>query len=273
METLFILVTGLLIFAFGSAIGSFLNVVVYRLPAKLSILFPPSRCPHCLTKLGKGENIPIFGWLLLKGKCKHCQAPISPRYPLVEAGTGILFLFVFWRFGMSWETLGYWTFLSGLLALSLIDFDTFTLPNSLTQSGLIVGLGFMLLWGWQETGTISGSLEGLVTGISGAVVGIWLFEAIAFVGSIAYGRTAMGAGDAKLAAMIGTWLGWKFLLLSGFLACVCGAFIGGGAIALGWRSRDKAIPFGPFLAIGAFLTVFWGEIILSTYLNLFFPLR
>ncbi|MEM9539853.1 MAG: prepilin peptidase [Cyanobacteria bacterium P01_E01_bin.42] len=271
MEALFNSVVGTFVFVFGAAIGSFLNVVVYRIPTKLSILSPPSRCPYCLTQLGKGENIPILGWLLLKGKCKHCHAPISPRYPLVEAATGVLFLLVFWQFNTTGEIFGYWTFLSWLLALSLIDFDTFTLPNILTQSGLIAGLGFMLLWGWQETGTISGSLESLTMGMSGAVVGLWLFEAIAFIGSIAYGRTAMGAGDAKLAAMLGTWLGWKLLLVAGFLACGFGAIAGLAGIAAGWLKRDRPMPFGPFLALGAFSAVFWGNTLLSTYLDLLFP--
>ncbi|MBP0021657.1 MAG: prepilin peptidase [Cyanobacteria bacterium SBLK] len=271
MEILFNSVAGIFVFIFGTAIGSFLNVVVYRIPAKLSILSPPSRCPSCLTPLGKSENIPILGWLLLKGKCKHCHVPISLRYPLVEAATGALFLLVFWQFETSGEILGYWAFFSWLLALSLIDIDTFTLPNVLTQSGLVVGLGFMLLWGWQETGSISGSLVSLTVGMSGAVVGLWLFEAIAFLSSIAYGRTAMGAGDAKLAAMLGTWLGWKLLLIAGFLACGLGAIAGVAGIATGWLKRDRPMPFGPFLALGAFLAVFWGNALVSTYFNLFFP--
>ena len=142
MEALFVGVISLMVFAGGASIGSFLNVVVYRLPAKLSILWPPSRCPHCLHKLGKRENIPVLGWLWLKGRCRHCKSRISVRYPLVEAITGVLFLLVFWKYGLGLETWGYWAFLSWLLVLSLIDLDTMTLPNSLTQSGLVAGLVF-----------------------------------------------------------------------------------------------------------------------------------
>ncbi|HBE19248.1 MAG TPA: prepilin peptidase [Cyanobacteria bacterium UBA11149] len=272
METLTVTLAYIIVFALGASIGSFLNVVVYRIPANISILWPPSRCPHCLHKLGKRENIPVLGWILLKGRCRHCKTKISPRYPLVEAITGIIFLLVFARYDISIETLGYWSFLSWLLALSLIDLDTMTLPNPLTQSGLIAGLLFQGILGFAQTSQLSGISSHLMTGIIGGVVGIWLFDIISFSGSILFRKTVMGGGDAKLAAMMGAWLGWKYLLLSGFLACLVGAFGGGGAIALKLINRQQPIPFGPFLALGAALTLFCGEAILSTYLHLFFPI-
>ncbi|MBD0346181.1 MAG: prepilin peptidase [Coleofasciculus sp. Co-bin14] len=273
MEVFFASLTSLIVFALGASFGSFLNVVVYRLPAKLSILWPPSRCPHCLHQLGKRENIPILGWLWLKGRCRHCRSRISMRYPLVETITAVLFLLVFWTYGFTLQTLGYWAFLSWLLALSLIDLDTMTLPNSLTQSGLVVGLVFQGTTGFWQASQRAGLSDQLMLGIVGAVIGLWLFDIIAFGGSIIFGQTAMGGGDAKLAAMMGAWLGWQYLLLSGFIACMIGAFVGGGAIALGWLDRRQPMPFGPFLALGAGLTIFLGEAILSTYLRLFFPLR
>ncbi|MCA1994345.1 MAG: prepilin peptidase [Coleofasciculus sp. S288] len=272
MEALIEALSALIVFAVGASIGSFLNVVVYRLPAKLSILWPPSRCPHCLHQLGKRENIPVFGWLWLRGRCRHCRSRISVRYPLVEAATGLLFLLVFWVYGFSIQTLGYWAFLSWLLTLSLIDLDTMTLPNSLTQSGLVVGLVFQGTVGFLLSSQLPEVSQQLMSGIVGAVVGLWLFDTIAFVGAIVFGQAAMGGGDAKLAAMMGAWLGWKYLLLSGFIACMVGAFAGGGAIALGWLNRRQPMPFGPFLALGAGLTIFLGETLLSTYLRLFFPL-
>ncbi|MBW4491802.1 MAG: prepilin peptidase [Oscillatoria princeps RMCB-10] len=272
MDTLVTFAAGLIVFALGASIGSFLNVVVYRLPAGLSLLWPPSRCPKCLNRLGARENVPVFGWLCLRGRCRHCRSPISPRYPLVEAATGTLFLLVFWQFGLSWQTAGCWAFFSWLLALSLIDFDTMTLPNPLTQSGLAAGLAFQATAGFLPALAGDGAIKQLMSGIIGAVLGIWLLDIIAFLGSLAFGRTAMGAGDAKLAAMMGAWLGWKYLLIACFLACAIGAFAGGGAIALGWLERSKPMPFGPFLAIGAGIAALWGEAILSTYLRLFFPL-
>jgi leader peptidase (prepilin peptidase)/N-methyltransferase len=272
MEALFAGLTSLIVFALGASFGSFLNVLAYRLPANLSILWPPSRCPHCLHQLGKRENIPVFGWLWLKGRCRHCKTRISGRYPLVEAITAGLFLLVFWTYGFSVQTVGYWAFLCWLLTLSLIDLDTMTLPNSLTQSGLVAGLVFQGTTGFLQASQSAGVSNQLRAGVVGAVVGIWLFDIIAFGGSILFGQAAMGGGDAKLAAMMGAWLGWKYLLVSGFIACAVGAFAGGGAIALGWLDRRQPMPFGPFLALGAGLTVFWGEAILSTYLRLFFPL-
>ncbi|ELR97179.1 A24 family peptidase [Gloeocapsa sp. PCC 73106] len=251
------------IFIFGAAIGSFLNVVVYRLPAQISLISPPSRCPQCFHKLGNTENIPILGWLYLRGRCRWCQTPISWRYPALETLCALLFVFVFWQFGFSWLTLGYWVFMSWLLALALIDLDTMTLPNVLTQSGLVIGLIFRLI--------PQGSIPELMEGITGAVLGIWLFELIILIGTIILGQVAMGGGDPKLAAMIGAWLGWKYLLLTGFIACFLGAIIGGAAIALGWLSRRQAMPFGPFLVMGAAFSLFYGSKLISTYLNLFFP--
>ncbi|WP_017306492.1 A24 family peptidase [Spirulina subsalsa] len=267
------LIITLFVLVFGAAIGSFLNVVIYRIPAGLSILSPPSRCPHCLHRLGMRENIPVLGWFLLKGRCKHCHAPIAIRYPLLEAITALLLAGVYWQFGLTVQTLGYWVFVSGLLALAFIDLDTFTLPNCLTQPGLLLGLGFAAWVGWQESQTPEGVILSLMGGIVGGVLGIWLLDLIRIVGSMVLGRAAMGAGDGKLAAMMGVWLGWQYLLVAGFLACGLGSIVGGGAIALGWLKRSQPIPFGPFLVLAALLTLFWGEILLSTYLRWFFPLN
>ena len=259
-----------IVFAFGSSIGSFLNVVIYRIPEGLSLVYPPSRCPKCGHQLGKSENIPVFGWLRLRGRCSWCKSSISTRYPTIEAATGILFLLVFWQFGYSLHTLGYWAFLSWLLALSAIDFDTMTLPNSLTKSCLVLGLIFQGAIGWYDKG-ISGLIDCSITAIFSAVVAIWLLDGIRFFASVILQKEAMGAGDGKLMAGIGAWIGWKYMLLSGFIACFLGAFIGGGAMSLGLLKRHNPMPFGPFLAMGAALTIFWGETILSTYFKLFFP--
>ncbi|WP_348244498.1 prepilin peptidase [Leptolyngbya sp. DQ-M1] len=257
-----------LVFFVGASIGSFLNVVIYRLPAGLSLIYPPSRCPHCLTRLRKRENIPVFGWLRLKGKCAHCKSSIAPRYPLIEAITGILFVIVFWIFGISIQTLGYWTFLSWLLALAMIDLDTMTLPNPLTQSGLVLGLVFSTIVGFLSGGIV-GAIGGFITAVIGAIVGIWLLDLIAIVASMILGQTAMGAGDSKLMAMIGAWLGWQLMLIGGFLACLTGAIVGIAALKLGRLSRRQAMPFGPFLALGAGLSLFYGQAMLSSYLQLF----
>ncbi len=253
----------------GLAIGSFLNVVIYRIPAGLSLLWPPSHCPQCQHRISKADNIPVFGWLALKGKCRYCQTPISKRYPLIEATTGILFLAVYLWFGWSGEALGYGLFLSWLLALAIIDTDTLTLPNVLTQWGLVAGLAYQLLQGIGR----GLSPHPLRESIIGAILGLWLFEAIIVVGSIAFGQAAMGAGDAKLASGLGAWLGWKMLLVAGFLACTLGAILGIGAIATGKLKRRQKMPFGPFLALGGAIALFVGEIIITTYQQILFSLN
>lgn len=267
LDTFISLLIGLTVFAVGACIGSFLNVVVYRIPAKLSLLWPPSRCPNCLQRLRPTENVPVLGWLWLRGRCSHCKCSISSRYPLVEAATGLVFLWVFGTFHWSVFTLGYWAFFSWLLALSLIDLDTLTLPNPLTQSGLVAGLLFQGIVGATVT---DGIPERLLLGVEGMVLGLWLLDLIRLLGSWVLGEAAMGDADAKLAAMMGAWLGWKLLLLAAFLACAIGAIVGGGAIALGLLSRRQPMPFGPYLALGAVLAAVWGERLLSAYFQLMF---
>ena len=253
------------VFWLGAAIGSFLNVVVYRVPAGLSILWPPSRCPKCLHGLGAGENIPILGWLLLRGKCRHCKTPIAARYPIVEAATAIIFVLVYNRFGLSIETIGYSLLMCWLLALSLIDLDTMTLPNSLTQSGLIVGLGFQVASGLLDNHSIGEMKEHLFQGIFGMVLGIWIYDTIQIVGTWMLGQSAQGGGDAKLMAMIGAWLGWKSVLLTGFLASLFGSVLMGGALVFGLIQRRQKFPLGPFMAIGATVSLFWGDWLISSY--------
>jgi leader peptidase (prepilin peptidase) / N-methyltransferase len=271
METLMLVPASLIVFALGASIGSFINVVVYRLPAGLSILWPASRCPHCLNQLKAYDNVPVFGWIWLRGKCRYCKSKIAVRYPVVEGLTGLLFVLVFLCFQISIFTIGYWAFCSWLLALSLIDLDTMTLPNPLTQSGLVLGIIFQMVVGYSTKSSWIGSLNHLMMALIGAVLGLWLLEAIAGIGTIAFGKTAMGGGDAKLAAMMGAWLGWRHFLLAGFLACAAGALVGVGAILFSQQKWGQKIPFGPFLALGAAITLFGGEAILSSYLRLFLP--
>ncbi len=256
----------LIVFIFGACIGSFLNVVVYRLPAGLSLLHPPSRCPSCLHPLGKTENVPVLGWLWLKGKCRWCHSPVSPRYPLVEALTGFLFVLVVNQFGINWLSGGYCLLISWLISLALIDFDTMILPNYLTQSGFVMGLVFHFIWGFSLNG-LTGLANHLFMAILGGIIAIWLFDIILITGTLILGKPAMGGGDPKLASMIGVWLGWQGVLLTGFLSCLIGAIFGVTAMITGVLKKGQAFPFGPFLVIGAILTLFWGEKIIASYLR------
>jgi leader peptidase (prepilin peptidase) / N-methyltransferase len=263
-----LLINGAIVFMFGAAIGSFLNVVISRLPAGLSVLYPPSRCPHCETPIRKQDNIPIFGWLKLKGRCAHCKAPVSLRYPLVEAFAGGLFLLSYLIFGFSFQTLGYWLFLSLLLALALIDFDTMTLSDPLMKLGVVAGLIFQATIGFLAHG-FSGAVVSLISSAIGMVLGILLLDGVTIMGGLVFRRPAMGDGDALLAAMMGAWLGWRYLFLAVFLAALSGAVIGMGGRLLNRIDRLQKMPFGPFLAIGAALSVFIGHGLLQSYLELF----
>jgi leader peptidase (prepilin peptidase) / N-methyltransferase len=264
-----------IIFWLGAAIGSFLNVVVYRVPAGLSVMWPPSRCPKCFHQLGMGENIPILGWLLLRGKCRHCRTPISPRYPLIEAITAIIFVLVYNHFGLSIQTVGYSLLMCWLLALTLIDLDTMTLPNPLTQSGLILGLAFQVAAGYLDSNhSIAGIREYLIQGILAMLLGIWIYDMIQILGSIMIGQLAQGGGDAKLMAMIGAWTSWKVVLLCGGVASVLATI--GFVIVAGYSTLKggkqagankliQPLPLGPFIALGATISLFGGDWLIDTY--------
>jgi len=271
-EPVDLLVPVLIVFMLGAAVGSFLNVVIYRLPAGLSLLYPPSRCPKCETRLKPYDNVPVFGWLWLKGRCRNCKLPISPRYPIVEFATGCLFVSIFLFFGGTWRTPAHWVFVSWLLALALIDLDTMTLPNSLTASGLVLGWGFQSWAGYAQNPTMQHTMIGLMSAVIASVFGIWLFDLVGIAGSRAFGKAAMGGGDAKLAAMMAAWLGWPGLLLATFIAAALGAVIGTTALATGVLGPKQHIPFGPYLALGAVLTLFYGQWLINWYLSVFFPM-
>ena len=269
-----------LVIALGACIGSFLNVVIYRVPAGLSILHPPSRCPHCLRQLAPRDNIPIIGWFLIKGKCRYCHTPVSWRYPAIETLTAFLFWAVAAYFGASVPILilcFYAAFLSWLLALAMIDIDTMTLPNALTQSGLVLGLVYQISFASLNIGNINvGNINNrlafanmLLFGIGGAVLGIWLLDLMRIAGRVFLQKEAMGGGDPKLAAMIGMWLGWQNILLTILIASAIGTLVGAIAIITKDLGKQQPIPFGPFLALGGVISLFFGKSILSAYLGWF----
>ncbi len=276
------LVNAAIVLVLGCAIGSFLNVVIYRVPADLSLWWPPSRCPKCLHELGVTENIPVFGWLRLGGRCAHCRTPISARYPIIEAVTGAIFLAAFYLSAETWSIalVSQWVMLAWLLALAMIDIDTMTLPNPLTQWGVAMGLGFNVAIAWQAS-VASGATSlaaqlaaggaAMFASVLGAMVGLWGLDTLRLLGSIAFGKEAMGAGDSKLMAGVGAWLGWPLALLTVFVACAIGAVLGSVAIALKWVTRSQPIPFGPFLAIGAAIALIWGQAMIDAYLGFFLP--
>ncbi|MGQ9865826.1 MAG: prepilin peptidase [Pseudanabaenaceae cyanobacterium] len=267
-----------LAFVVGACLGSFANVVVYRLPAGLSLWHPPSRCPQCLTPLAPTDNVPILGWLWLRGRCRYCHAPISWRYPAVELAGGLLCAAVaaFWGLDTSlWLLAARGGFLVWLLVLALIDMDTLLLPDRLTQPGLVCGLLYQVGAAWL---TQQNPWVALQQGILSAVVGIWLLPVLTFTVQIGViladslglpvgqlrGQELMGGGDAKLAAAMGPWLGVPALVVAHAIAVVAGV-LGN----LGQVGRGQPVPFGPFLAIGGGIALFYGEAIAQGYSDWF----
>ncbi|MEN9206726.1 MAG: prepilin peptidase [Gloeomargarita sp. GMQP_bins_120] len=249
------LALGLWVILLGACVGSFLNVVVYRVPRGLSLWQPPSHCPHCQTPLRPWENVPVLGWLGLRGRCSHCGVPISPRYPLVELTTALWFALVWWRFGVSDDTVAAALLGSWLLALALIDLDTLTLPDSLLKSGLVIGLVWQGLRGWPD----------FYAGVLGMVVGLWLLDSLGWVASVVMGQPALGGGDPKLAAMLGAWLQGPALAVALFLAVLTGAVVGVAGRCTGRLQPGQPMPFGPFLALGGAVAVLWGETLWRGY--------
>lgn len=244
----------------GLAVGSFLNVCIWRIPRGQSIVMPSSRCPSCGTPIRAMDNIPVLSYLLLGGRCRHCKARISPRYPLVEALNALLYVMVLYRFGLGWQLPFYLAFVSGLIVITFIDLDFQIIPDRITLAGLPIALlaGSLLL---PDPFLRMASL-GYKASIIGALGGFGLFYAVALLS-----RGGMGGGDIKLMAMIGALMGWKAVLLTTFLGSLAGSVVGVFLMAFKGKGRKTKIPFGPFLALGALLTLFWGQEILGLYIN------
>jgi leader peptidase (prepilin peptidase)/N-methyltransferase len=261
--------------AFGLLIGSFLNVVVYRVPAGKSIVSPPSSCPNCGAGIRPYDNIPVISWLVLRGKCRDCGNPISARYPLVELATGILFAVTSWRFSAAiiepapvGATIGAILVLVAFLylaaigvALLLIDVDTHRLPDALVLPSYIVG-GVLLLGAAIASGDWDAALRALIGAV--ALFVAYYLMAFAYPGG-------MGFGDVKLAGVLGLylgWLGWGTLIVGAFSAFLLGGVFSIALLITRRATRKSGIPFGPWMIVGAFLGIFFGEQLWAAYFGL-----
>jgi leader peptidase (prepilin peptidase) / N-methyltransferase len=244
----------------GLLVGSFANVVIYRVPAGRSIMTPPSGCPACGARVRAVDNIPVVSWLLLKGRCRSCQAPISPRYPIVEALVGLLFAFVGLRFGISWTGVAEAVLAAGLVVLAFIDLDHMLLPRRIVYVTLTMVAVALV------AGAASGSQwHRLAIAAICGLVPWFLFFAINFVQP-----RALGFGDVRLALLIGFGLGWlgaAYAFLGFILASILGALVGMAMIAMGKAGRRTPIPFGTFLAAGAVLAALAGSPVVNWYLG------
>ena len=245
----------------GLMVGSFLNVVIYRVPRGESLLRPASHCPQCDQPVRARHNVPVLGWLVLRGKCADCQAPISARYPLVEAGTAGVFALLGATFADSWALPALLYLAAAGIALAMIDLDTRRLPDVIVLSSCVVVLALLV-----AASAADGAWDALVRAIVGGVGSYVLFRGIrlAWPGG-------MGGGDVKLAALLGLmtgWLGWGVLAIGLFGGFLLGATVGVALMAGGRAGRKTAIPFGPFLIAGAFVAVFAGAPLADAYINL-----
>ena len=241
---------------FGLALGSFLNVCIYRIPLRKSIVHPPSSCPECGERIRFYDNIPVVSYALLLGRCRHCRHPISPQYPVVESITGLLSLALFLKAGASLEYLFLLLFRALLMAIAFIDLQHKIIPDVLSLPGIILGFVFSLLpfssLSWLD------SMIGIVGG-----GGFLLLVGLAFEKMT--GREGMGMGDVKMLAMIGAWMGWRALLFIILLSSLAGSLIGGTLLLLSRQGVRTRIPFGPFLALGTLIYLFFGHEIVSWF--------
>ena len=264
----------------GLCVGSFLNVVIHRLPKMmeqdwhaqcadlrgetpstatvLTLSRPRSRCPACGHQISAMENIPLFSYLLLKGKCAGCDKPISPRYPIIEALTALLSAYAAWHFGPNVQTVGALLLIWSLLALAAIDFDTQLLPDSITLPLLWLGLAFNLFTTYVD---LPSAVVGAMAGYLALWIVFWLFK-------LATGKEGMGYGDFKLLAALGAWLGWEMLPAIILLSSVVGAIVGITLIVAARHGRNVPIPFGPYLAAAGVIALFWGAQMTHRYLGL-----
>jgi leader peptidase (prepilin peptidase)/N-methyltransferase len=247
----------LFVFVIGLLFGSFINVCIYRLPLKQSIVAPRSHCPSCKTPITPYDNIPVVSFLWLRGRCRACQAAISWRYPLVELLHAIGYLLILYRFGPTLPALLYALFFSALMAITFIDLDHQIIPDVITLPGIVLGL-------------LAGSTvlpPGPMNALIGLLIGGGFFYLIAILSLTLLKKEGMGGGDIKLVAMIGAILGWEEMLLAIFCAAITGSVIGITLVATKQKDRTDPIPFGPFLAAGALVSLFWGNEIIEWYFN------
>jgi leader peptidase (prepilin peptidase)/N-methyltransferase len=250
----------ILIFAFamGAAMGSFANVLIHRLPLGLSIVSPGSRCPSC----GKGirwfDNIPVLSYFILGGRCRGCRTIISPRYPLVEVLSGLLFAAVVMRFGIQPATAPLALFAWALVVITFIDLDHRIIPDVISLPGTVLGLGFSFLPGFPRP----------MDSVVGVAVGAGFLFLVLFAYEKIMGEEGMGMGDVKLLAMIGAFLGWQALPVTILVSSLTGSVVGVGyALVKGESVRKFPVPFGPFLALGAVAHLFFGVELIQWYLG------
>ncbi|MFA5112969.1 MAG: prepilin peptidase [Candidatus Margulisiibacteriota bacterium] len=247
-------------FALGAVIGSFLNVCIYRLPRGESVVFPASRCPHCGRRLNAFDLIPIFGYLLLLGKCRGCRAPISPRYPLVEALTGLLFLLIVGQGGGDPARLIFTAFVvCCLIVVFFIDLELQVIPDAVNIAGTAAGLVYNLSRGLADF---------FLPALAGMFAGYLLMFLIGKLGTFLFKQEALGEGDMYLAAMLGACLGWSGMLLAVFLGYLAAALVLLVLLAAGRVKMGQQVPFGPALAAGGVIVLLWGEQIIHWYLFL-----
>lgn len=265
----------------GLFIGSFLNVVILRLPIMLerdwrnqcaeflnlpneaasterfNLALPPSRCPSCGHRITVRENIPVLSYILLGGRCSACRADISPRYPVIETVTGVMSAVVAWQFGFTWATLAALLLTWSLIALTMIDFDKQLLPDNITLPLLWIGLLLSVFEIFTD----------MTSAIFGAVAGYLVLWSVYKLFKWATGKEGMGYGDFKLLAMLGAWLGWQALPAIILLSSLVGALVGIALIIFARRDRSIPIPFGPYLAAAGWIYLMWGEQMTQLYLN------
>ena len=254
-----VLIVGL-VFMFGMCIGSFLNVCIHRLPSSMSIINPSrSFCPQCNSAIQFYDNIPVFSYLWLKGRCRNCKASISLRYPLVELMAGILAIAILFMFGLTLEGVVYFAFISSLLVITFIDIDHKIIPDIITLPGIPIGLAASFV---LPDMTFKSSLLGLLVGGGSLLLVAWTYSLITQ-------KEGMGGGDIKLLGMIGTFIGWKGVIFTIFAASLTGTFVGIIVMLLKGKNLKFAIPFGPFLSIGAMSYIFFGDKVFFWYLHSF----
>jgi leader peptidase (prepilin peptidase)/N-methyltransferase len=239
-----------LAFLFGLAIGSFLNVVIYRLPRHESLVRPASHCPGCGAAIRWYDNLPVVSWLVLSGRCRDCRTHISIRYLLVEALTGVLFVLAMWRLDLTWQLLVAWVFIAALVAIAFIDYDHMIIPDKIVLPGVIIGLAASIAlkpdrW-WVY----------LVAAFGGA--------AFCFALAMLWPGGGMGFGDVKMALFIGAFLG-SSVLVAFFLAFLLGSIVGIYLVLVRKRSGKTKLPFGPFLALGSVVAMMAGDTLISLY--------